>query len=173
MRRTLHATGCTQGHAAFTLIEVMIALGVSVLLIVVSTLYLAGYRSNQHVDIQAGKLAALMQSAQGKSASQENNARWGVFINNPAGAPATFALYQVNENLFSVGEPFAIAPGIVFEQLNLPAGVTFTDPVLNGQTNVVFARGTGLPLVATNVSLQAGSIQSTIYADANGRIEYR
>ena len=160
-------------RAGFTLIEVMISVGIGALLIAVSTLYLAGYRSNQHIETQAGELVALLQSAQEKSASQENNARWGVLITNPSSAPATFALYQVDEALLAVGEPFSSVPGAIIEQLGLPDGVSFSDPASGGQTNIVFARGTGLPISVKQAILQSGGTQKTVYVDANGRIEYR
>ena len=167
----------------FTFVEVLISIGVAVVILTVGGFYLSGIHSSSRIESQAQELITLLRAAQEKAASQENNARWGVYINNEAGpanpdgsatATGSYTLYQVNEALLAAGPPYTDVPGTILTRQQLPSGVVFSPPVPGALINVVFSKGTGLPNAGTAVTLRpslSSSEMRTVIIDANGRIE--
>ena len=174
MNSSLPATSYQlQAKSGFTLIEVLIVVGIGVLVLAVGSLYLVGYRNNRHVETQAQELVTLLQSAQEKSSGQENGSRWGVHVVNPSEGRGTYAIFEVDEDLLSAEPPYDAAPGTVLEQLTLPENTTFALPVSGEQTTVVFAKGTGLPVATATITIQSAGNELSVYVESSGRIEFR
>lgn len=166
----------TSSLGAFTLIETLIVLGLGVLLLGLSLVYFGGFHTGGRVDTAAKELASVLESAQVRSIGQEDNSRWGVYIDNPSSGIATFTLYRVDEDLFTADPPTVGVPGATIERQPVASGITMTDPASGTYLNVVFSRGTGLPDTIASVSLVADNYPDsirTVTVSDNGRIEYR
>lgn len=152
------------------MIEVAFAIGIMMIVATAGSFYLSGVRSDRQAFYLAEQLTTLFKAAQEKSASQENNSRWGVFVSNADPSSPYYALYQVNEDL--LGEGGEGIPGTVTERKLLPNGVIFLAPASSEELNILFARGTGLPTEESLITIRssAGSIEKSIFIKANGQI---
>ncbi len=157
----------------FTLIEVLIVLAISIVILGFGAIYLNGFRTGERIENETKQITALLESAQEKSRSQENGARWGVYVNNTA-ERGTYSLYQVDEATLLAGDT-GTEPGTVSVRRTLPVDVSFTTPAAHGTANILFSLGTGLPVTNTSIELSARGTNETrvISIGANGQIEYQ
>lgn len=153
------------------MVEILIVVAIIIMALGLSSLYLSNFQLGRRVGIEASQLTAMLKAAQEKSIGQENDSRWGVYINNPVSGQGAYALYMVDEGHVGGG-----IPGTPTELRTMPAGTILTDPTAGATKNIVFERGTGLPTSATTVVLDASVSPTntiTVYVNANGQIEYR
>lgn len=144
----------------FTLIELMIVIGITVILAGGSILYLGGFKTRQSLDLSAKSLVTFLRGAQSKSIAQEDGAQWGVRIDN-TGSRASYHLFKT--------------AGVPIDVVTLPAGVTFADPVVASFKDVIFQKSTGRPTAATNVILRLigdASVTKTIIINTQGTISH-
>lgn len=162
--------------SGFTLIEVGITFTILVIIGLIGSLTLFGVRQSEMLESETKQLTSLLQNAQNKSAGQDSDSRWGVFIKNPSSGAATYALYQINETAFSACDPNCTdAPGSIVQQVALPSLLNMTTPARGNNLNLYFSRISGLPNTSTTVTLQANNSEESLRVDVsrNGRIEYR
>lgn len=171
--KALHMHPLHPSRSGFTFIEVLIVLAISITILGIGAIYLGGFRTGQRIEIETKQITTLLESAQEKSRSQENDARWGVYLNN-ASDRGTYSLYQVDEATLLLGDT-GTEPGTVSIQRTLPVDVSFTTPATTETLNIIFSLGTGLPSIGTSVSLstRGTSDTRTITVGANGQIEYQ
>lgn len=157
----------------FTLVEVLIVLGIMVILITYGAINIAGFRAGQNIEDDARAIATLLQTAQSKAISQEDNSRFGVYFDNTGTAP-TYTLYRVDEALVATTPLPVVADGPLQVQA-LHSGVSFVSPASATGTNIMFTRSTGLPNTSTTITLQLTSdatTQRSITVSSAGRISY-
>jgi len=157
----------------FTLIEVLISIGVLLLVSGAGSLYLFGFRSEGSVENATRQLVGVLSAAQEKSASQEDGSRWGVYIDNRTD-PGTYTLYEINEDLLALGDE--TTPGTSTQLIAVSTNVTFASPTIGTIANIIFSKNTGLPIASTTLVLRHKTTtenQETVYISGNGRIDYR
>ena len=147
-------------NKAFTLIELLIVIGIMIVLATVSFLSLASYRQQQTIRLASQSLTTFIRDAQAKSVSQESGLQWGVrFYTQPAGRAAYYLFTDPTTPLNTVA---------------LPGGVEY-DPAMGAlPKDVVFSRITGLPSPPTTIILRLTNqtaVTRTITINAQGTIQ--
>lgn len=143
--------------SAFTLIEILVVLGISVILGVGGFLSLANLRRHQALDLSANSMVAFLRDSQQKSISQDGGLGWGVHFEN---GPDRDSYWR-----FSGFDPL-----VASEKITLPSGVELSS--VTG--NVFFSKISGLPDSATVVKIRLlddDSSSKTITINAQGSIE--
>ena len=150
--------------SAFTLVELLISIGVIAALTSIGTLYLVNYRSSQTLNLEAQKIVATLRDAQSRAIAQENARPWGVHFENP----------QNNSDFYSLFASSTYNSADIISTTTLNEAVVFLAPADQQSKNIVFSAITGLPQAADyiTIALKANtSASSTIYIYANGKIE--
>ena len=127
----------------FTLIEIVIVLGVVAGLLVVGFLSLGNLRGKQALDSVLQEITVAARDTQKKSIAQEEGARWNIrFSNDGAG-----------DYRYEVFSGVAYSPSAVQKISRLRNSVRFTDPFASSTRDVFFNPLTGRPLETKIISL--------------------
>lgn len=156
----------------FSLLEVLVVLGISILLIGASGLMLRSNSNGLRAAQTATTATSLIKSAQSRARQQESDVRWGVHIDNTTGDPVFYSTFMVDEDLLAE-TLFTGVPGTTTDTFAFPRQITSVNPPLGTTMRIIFEKGSGLPANATSVILQVGNDATsahTINVDANGRI---
>ncbi|MDO8602034.1 MAG: prepilin-type N-terminal cleavage/methylation domain-containing protein [bacterium] len=169
-RYKLHAS------RAFTLIEILLVLGITAILLVIGTISMLGYVGRQNLESEARAITALMRDAQSKSMGQYNDNRWGVYLYNSVGSERDFSvIFQADETLVA-SSTYLDVPGTSLERKTMRPDIEFVSPAESTTTIVLFSKVSGLPNASTSVILQKdgdSSNQKTIFISGNGKIDYQ
>lgn len=138
----------------FTLLELLIIMGILTTVAVISGINLSNYYSRQNLTSAANEIVAILRQAQNNSLSQESGDQWGVHFLN---ATTTQGLVQ----LFR-GSSFT--SGILVNSQALPAGVQFVYPALGSSTDVIFSKVTGYPNASTSIFVALKNNPAVSYA---------
>jgi prepilin-type N-terminal cleavage/methylation domain-containing protein len=141
----------------FTLVELMLVIGITAVLALVSMTYLLGRRGGQELDGTTRHIVALLKEAQSKSLSFASSSAWGVHFQDVS-ATNTTAFYALFAN------SYATATTVGFYRL--PNSVIYASST-NGwnSLDVVFGVGTGVPTTGASIKVQSissANISSTI-----------
>ena len=160
------------GYKGFTLVEVLIVIGIIAILSTTGFLYLGSSDPSIRLTRNAESIVALLRSAQERAINQEGSVRWGVYFNNELNGPSTAQVFKVDEAL--VATPgYQDLPGIGLEKTSTGRGVQFANPAEGTSTFVVFNQRTGAVNTATNISITTtfGVISlKNITVEESGRI---
>src|SRR3989338_5433970 len=96
----------------FTLIEILVVLGISVILATGGFLALWNLRRHQALDLSAQKIVAVLRDAQARSIGQENGLAWGVHFENGAD-PDSYWIYGGDPAV--PAEKVSLSPGVVMD----------------------------------------------------------
>lgn len=143
-------------NKGFTLVEILIVIGISALLLSLGTMSLYGFHSSQTVDNEARRLVSVLKSAQEKSIGQDGGSAWGVSFpgNN------SYTLFRGSDSL-------------VTETHTLKSPLTMTLNVIT--SNVIFSKATGKPTPAGSIELFDGvaANNKTVTISPQGKIDYQ
>lgn len=152
-------------HNAFTLIELLIVVGIVTVLAAVGIMNLLNYTQRQDLDFTAREIVSVLRNAQNRSVSQEDGLRWGVYFENPAAGTDFYDLFK--------GATYS--GGTLVSRATLRSGVQFVIPATGATSTIIFSPATGLPTASTTVKISLVSnsaASSTITINANGGIQY-
>lgn len=148
---------------AFTLIEVIIVLAVTVIMGTVGAMSLFGFRQKQDLNLETQHLVAFLRDAQQNSITQELGQQWGVYFSNPT------ALEKDHYTLFS-GQDYS--GSAAYATVFLRPSVEFFDPCENmgvcplgvsvSEKEIDFNKLSGLPVNPDKIELGASSGVSTL-----------
>jgi type II secretory pathway pseudopilin PulG len=157
--------------AAFSLIEVMVVLGVMIILSVVAFTSLVGKRSTADLNNTTEQIAALLRESQSHAQAQDQGTVWGVhFASVSSTSPAFFALFKGSWSAANlVGGEYPLPPELSFATSAVPAA---------GTLDVIFSQLTGLPNASATITLQqntggtyaGGATAANISRPSSGKI---
>lgn len=156
----------------FTLIEVLLVMGITSILIVVGAMNMLSYVGSQNLENEAKAIVTLLRDAQTKSAGQDNESRWGVYFVNNASERDSYSIFQGDEALIA-SSSYQAVPGTSLEQRTMRSNVEFVTPATS--TAILFSKVSGLPAASTSIVIQKtgdSSSQKTIVISGNGKIDY-
>jgi len=161
----------------FTLIEILLVVGITALLAGAGALSLTGLRRATSIESEVKSISSVLRSAQERAINQDQQSRWGVYFDNPAGDGGdTYALYKVDETLLASSTYFEI-PGEVNDRRAIRGGLRYTSPADATSTNVVFNKlsGRAVDRATINIEFVSGGTASgtgSILILQNGTIGY-
>lgn len=151
--------GARLSSRGFTLIEILVVLGISVILATGGFLALWNLKKHQALQLSAEKIVAVLRDAQARSVSQENGLVWGVHFENSPVDPDSYWIFGGD-------------PAVPIEKVSLSPGVVLDTP----STNVTFAKVSGLPGALTAVKIKLSTDDTsirTININVQGTIEQK
>lgn len=145
---------------AFTLIELVIVIGIVATLSVVG----AGFYATQHkaktLETTAREIASYLKYAQQKSMAQEQGLQWGVHFENPVSGNDFYALYK------------GVTYTTPIETRYLPGGITFQTPTAGNSIDVPFNKLTGFSNTRSITIQNTNNATKTISIFQQGLITY-
>ena len=150
---------------AFTLIELLIVIGLIAIISTVGILNLFNYSSYQDLDLSVQKIAAVLRSAQSRSIDSESGGNFGVHFENSLSGGNFYDLFQGNN----------YASGTLIMRTALKQEIQFIDPVFGNSKDIIFFSITGLPASSSTVIIalkRDNSISKTITINSNGQIQF-
>jgi len=133
---------------AFTLVELLIVIGVTATLSVVGIGFYVNQQKAKILENTAQEIVNYLRYAQQKSVSQEQGFQWGVHFDNPTSGSDFYGLYS--------GSSYATTT----ETKYLPAGIEFQNPAPSNSVDVSFKKLTGF--------LSEGAYQNIVLKDSTG-----
>jgi len=117
--------------AGFTLVEILIVIGITATISVVGIGFYANQQKSKLLETTAQEIASYLKYAQQKSISQEQGLQWGVHFENPASGSDFYGLYT--------GASYSTTTEVKY----LPSGIEFQTPSAGASSTVPFAKLTG------------------------------
>jgi len=151
--------------AGFTMIEVILSIGIILILGSVGTVSLTNFRRNQQLSLAMSDMVHTLRRAQAASSAQENGNAWGVRFHNTPTGQDTFSLFYGN----------SFATGTLVSTRGLSTSLAFTNPSASTTKDIIFAKATGLPSASTTVTIAlsaSASVSQTITINTAGQISY-
>ncbi|MEK7103037.1 MAG: type II secretion system protein [Patescibacteria group bacterium] len=145
----------------FTLLELMVVLGVMAVLLAATAGYYRGFSTNVELDAATRVLRADLRDVSSRATTGQDTRKWGLHLVN--GATQYYELFSTPSN-------YADGAKVVYTTTRLPGNVVFTAPAPSSTLDVVFDRITGATSVAT-ITLALEGKSSTITVSALGTID--
>ncbi len=124
----------------FTMIELLIVIGITAVIATVSLANLVGWRSAKELNSTAQKIATLIREAESRAMSQDRGSAWGVHFEDDGANSPFFSLFYADKS-------GAYSPANEVERYPLPSAIRYE--MLAGETeflqDVVFDQITGRP----------------------------
>lgn len=150
----------------FTLIELVVVIGILVIVSVVTLVNLVGRKTQASLIATTQQVATLLRQAQNDATEQEGDVLWGVYFSN---ATATTPFYAIFTTSYSTGT--------VVNRYLLPTNVAYRTSTLatGASTSVTFSPISGSASASTSISFYMpgqSAYSSTIYIASSGEITY-
>ena len=133
-------------NKGFTLIEILVVLGISVILAMGGLFSLSNLRKHQALRLAAEGMVAFLRDSQQRSIGQEDGVGWGVHFDNSASEGDSYWRFGGAD------------PAMVSEKVSLATGVELETP----SDNVFFAKVSGLPDSVVVVKIRLSSDPSAV-----------
>ena len=155
-------------HKSFTLLELLVTMGVLAVVAGISFSVLSGYQRGNKLESSTRQLAIYLEFAREESIAQKNGYSWGVHLENPTGASYSFW------RMF-YGNTYSTSTAL--DPIYLPKNVEFSNPADGSSEDFLFGKATGYldSSSATSTSLYSvlnPSLTKTITVNSFGLISY-
>jgi len=148
---------------SFTLIEVLIVLGITVIIASIGVVNYASIYREKILDNTQDEISSFISLAQQKAISQENIANWGIRINNVNPNSPNIEMFYDN-----------YSPSTVVDRYDLASGLYFQQPSSGSYQDVIFSRITGIPNVSAEViiNLKGSTVSKHLIINSQGGISW-
>jgi len=158
----------------FTLIEVVIAIGVISIVSVIGAVNYVGSKQRKSLDAAISTVISEVRGAMESSRSQESGAQKWISFENPVGQGNDF--YRVCSGTYNdtPATDCAAEGGVETSRVKLKFDLDVVDPPQGESKNVVISKGAGLPVETTEIivkSVNGGIDRQRIIINSNGRID--
>lgn len=134
----------------FTLIEMMVAVGILVVIFSIASPFLINFSNNQETESAVEEIVSVLRSAQEKSIIAENDTSWGVDF-------SLVQRYLLINDLSAVKEEYQLPEGVKLEINN---------------KKIFFSKLSGLPNQATEIVLTGANKRYKIDINLKGRVDF-
>ncbi len=158
----------SNSRVGFTLIEVLIVIGIMAILSIAGSRNFVGYRNKNRLKLAGDEINSMLRTVRDRAISQEENSFWGVYFRNVGGTSNYMVVYY--------GKPYG--SGHTTSSIKyLDNSITFLKPASNNTTTTQFSALSGKlnnsSPVDIEIALKADNkSSSTIIVYPNGRVEY-
>jgi len=132
-------------NSGFTLIEMALVVGFTVIMGVVIIVSLSSRKSRVELDNTTKQIVTLLREAQSRAAAGEQNAVWGVHFENSTTTVPFYALFYGSYASSTTKGYWRLPVSLRFATSSVPEG---------SSTNVVFSQVSGLPTAQTSIGLE-------------------
>ncbi|MEN9341900.1 MAG: hypothetical protein RIQ54_156 [Candidatus Parcubacteria bacterium] len=150
----------------FTVVELMVIIGLIVIIAAFSFSQLAGRRASLDASTTAQKIVTALKDAQTKAITNERESDWGVrFVNNGSGN-SFFAVYAQSYETSTVVMRYGLPVTVSYETSTVAS---------NSFRDIVFYRLSGNPSASTTITINSiisGIESSTVRVASSGLISY-
>lgn len=143
-----------QPKSGFTLIELMLSVGIISILLMFATPVIQRYVLRNDMDVISNVITQDLYRAQSLARAGENDGNWGVYIQS-----GSIVIFQGNSYAARVSAKDEVYP--------FNSSITFT-----GTNEYVFGKFTGKPIAAGSTTVVNRGDSKTISVSAQGVIEY-
>ena len=149
---------------AFTLIELLIVIGITAIMAVFLIMSPLSFRSRQDLNLTVLEMTAVLRNAQDNSISQESGSVWGIYFDNTNDS----GFYD----FFSGSDYSSIN---IVSRSSLRSNIKFIQPAIGASSTVIFSAVSGLPVASTTIIIALRedlSSSRAIIINANGQIQH-
>ena len=149
---------------AFTLIELLIVIGITAIMAVFLIMSPLSFRSRQDLNLTVSEMVAVLRNAQDNSISQESGSIWGIYFDNTNDS----GFYD----FFSGSDYSSIN---IVSRSSLRSNIKFIQPAIGASSTVIFSAVSGLPVASTTIIIALRedlSSSRAIIINANGQIQH-
>jgi type II secretory pathway pseudopilin PulG len=151
----------------FTLVELILVLGIMIAVAAVVFANLAGRRSDVDITSATQQVATLLRQAQSDAVEQESGAAWGVRFSNATNTVPFYALFSGSYSTATVAGYYPLPSTVAYQTSTLASGATL---------DIIFSPISGAASVATSVGFympkQNTAFSSTISVASSGNVSY-
>lgn len=151
----------------FSLIELLIVLGIIAVISTVLGLQLFGFRAETELANDARLIAGMLRDAQQRSVTQENGLAWGVHFENAAGGLDYYDLFSGTYNPAQPVSRQTLNPAVKFSAPGDGFGLNVIFDQVNGQPTP-----SGLYTIVVCLVSDCTNKSKTVTVAANGTISY-
>lgn len=153
---------------AFTLVELLMVLSITILISVIAATSLFGVRNQSSLTNTKDEIGVLLREAQSRSISGIDGAAWGVHFDNTNPNDPFYALFSGAYSTRTRVVIYPLPPGIIFDPTTLASGATL---------DIIFAQISGLPSTSTAITLDrapsgVSSLSATVRINPSGLVSY-
>jgi len=149
---------------AFTLIELLIVIGILILLAGISIPALYSFQKNSAINNVTGEIINNLKLVRSNTLASQNLSEWGIYFTNST-IPHQYTLFK--------GQTYELRDVSFDKTYQLSKDVEFSEINLNGTTEIVFERLTGITnsFGMVSISLKDNPQKSkTIYVEGSGQV---
>lgn len=146
----MHIRLSSKGIDGFTLIEMMIVVGIIVVIGAVIGISLVGRRATTELTSTTQEMVALLREAQSDSMAQSQGASWGVHFANTTNTTPFFALFKTSYSTSTTVGYYTLPATVQYATTSLAQGNTL---------DITFAQITGIPSATASITLYLISYQ--------------
>ncbi len=154
-----------KNRKGFTIIELVLVIGIIAILSVVSLIGLSGRKNKTELDGATKQITALLREAQSKSVSQINGSAWGVHFENSTATAPFYALFS--------GLTYASTSATSYYRLSAKILYATSSIALGAAKDIAFSQISGFATATSSVVLYvsgAPNISSTIAVGISGAV---
>lgn len=137
----------------FSLIELLVVIGIMIVLSSFSFLSLRGFRDTQDIEDTAMEIVSALHAAREKSLTAEDESLWGVHFVNSATGTDSYEIFKGS----------AYAPSEVVQTISLRTTADFLIPPSGASADVTFNQVTGYPQVSSIIRVSGTVSTTTVY----------
>lgn len=155
-----------RAQRGFTLVELLIVIVIMVVLGTMGTVRLLRSHRTKVLELEANRVVMELRTTASRSEAQEEGAQWGVHLENPLNGGDFSQVWYGSDYATGTKKPATyINETLVFEDDLSVAG---------SSKDVVFEKGTGLPLAAETITIESteGGGQKVITINSYGKIDF-
>jgi prepilin-type N-terminal cleavage/methylation domain-containing protein len=161
------AVGGGAGRKGFTVVELVLVLGIVAVVSVVSFVGLTGRKGTVQLEGVVKQMGSMLREAQSKSLSQVSGTTWGVVFDNTTTSEAFYGSFSgASYTSTSSTSYYRLPTNIHYATSTIPAG---------SKRTIYFSQLSGLPSTTTSIGVfidTPGSPSSTISVNPSGAISF-